>query len=267
MSKVMQALEHSERSHQNLSSLYQAPAHAVAQQKESRRGRNIAFALLPPILVAGVMAFQTYQAEKQRWLEHNVAETVLVEVPFEYTASQAPDFGPLAVTYRDNSSSAQSDWLNQIEQDNSSLPQEVLEQASTVGSQVDSNATEGHASEGSDDLLSGLDLSQLSPELAQRFESALSSNAKPESNRQNSEASNLSQQAERWYGKLPALNFQTHVYSSKPSKRWVKINGVEYNQGDWVSDNIELVAIEQQSCLIRFKGELIEVPALYDWQG
>lgn len=263
MSKVMQALEHSERSHQNLSSFHQAPAHAVAQQKESSRGRNIAFALLPPLFVAGVMAFQTYQAEKQRWLEHNVAETVLVEVPFEYTASQAPDFGPLAVTYRDNSNSAQSDWLNQIERDNSSLPQEVLEQASTV----DSNATESRVSESSDDLLSGLDLSQLSPELAQRFESALSSNPTPESNRQNSEASNLSQQAQRWYGKLPALNFQTHVYSSKPSKRWVKINGVEYNQGDWVNDNIELVAIEQQSCLIRFKGELIEVPALYDWQG
>ncbi|MDC5807733.1 general secretion pathway protein GspB [Vibrio europaeus] len=267
MSKVMQALEHSERSHQNLSSFYQAPAHAVVQQKEARRGRYIAFALIPPLFVAGIMAFQTYQAESQRWLEHNVAETVLVEVPFEYTASHAPDFGFLAVTYRDNRSSAQSDWLNQIEQDTNLLPQEVLEQASTVDSHVDGNTTESHVSESSDDLLSGLDLSQLSPELAQRFESALSSNAKPESNRQNSEASNLSQQAERWYGKLPALNFQTHVYSSKPSKRWVKINGVEYNQGDWVSDNIELVAIEQQSCLIRFNGELIEVPALYDWQG
>ena len=67
MSKVMQALEHSERSHQNLSSFHQAPAHAVEQQKESRLGRNIAFVLLPPILVAGVVAFQNYQAEKQRW--------------------------------------------------------------------------------------------------------------------------------------------------------------------------------------------------------
>jgi general secretion pathway protein B len=79
--------------------------------------------------------------------------------------------------------------------------------------------------------------------------------------------SNLAQDAQQWYGKLPALNFQTHVYSSKESKRWVKINGTEYGQGDWINDDLQLVAIEQQSCLVRFKGEEIEIPALYDWQG
>ncbi|OAJ92226.1 general secretion pathway protein GspB [Vibrio bivalvicida] len=259
MSKVMQALERSERSHQTLTTQNQPLAHSLMQQQnEPSNKRNIAFAVIPPLLVAAFMVYDTYKSEKQQWLEQNVSQTVIVEVPFEYQVEQAPDFGQLAATYRDETITDQSDWLSQAEKNVSPLPEEVFEQVEPL---------DNIASTSKDDLLSGVDLSQLSPELAQRFESALNAKAKRESRARSSEASHLSQQAERWFGKLPAMNFQTHVYSSRPNKRWVKINGVEYNQGDWVSDDIELVSIEQQSCLIRFKGELIEVPALYDWQG
>jgi len=259
MSKVMQALERSERSHQTLASANQPLSHSLMQQQsEPNNKRHIAFAVVPPLLIAAFMVYDTYQSEKQQWVQQNVSQTVLVEVPFEYHIEQAPDFGQLAVTYRDETTIDQRDWLSQAEKDVNPLAKEVFEPV---------ERSENLASTNKDDLLSGLDLSQLSPELAQRFESAVNANAKQESRAYSSEASHLSQQAERWYGKLPAMNFQTHVYSSKPNKRWVKINGVEYNQGDWVSDDIELVSIEQQSCLIRFKGELIEVPALYDWKG
>lgn len=256
MSKVMQALESSERSHQTSGHMHQQPSYlASAPKPKSNLAIRVALATLPPLLVVGAIGYQTYHTAKQSWLAENVAQSVFVEVPFAYQVTQAPDFGPLAVTYRDSQTSDNSDWLTQAEQVAETKPKTSV------------NSNQSNTSSTSDDLLAGLDLSQLSPELAQRFESALNSETEQAQSQHNEQASNLSQQAERWYGELPAMNFQTHVYSSKPTKRWVKINGVEYNQGDWVSDDIELVAIEQQSCLIRYRGELIEVPALYDWKG
>ncbi|KGY13747.1 general secretion pathway protein GspB [Vibrio tubiashii] len=256
MSKVMQALESSERSHQTSGHLYQQPGYLASVQKSrSNLTIRIALAILPPLLVTGSVCYQTYQIEKQKWLVENVAQSVIVEVPFEFQVVQAPDLGPLETTYRNHQSSDSSDGLIQAEQEVKTL---VAPPASSH---------QGGAVSSSDDLLAGLDLSQLSPELAQRFESALNSETEQVQSQRNEQASNLSHQAERWYGKLPAMNFQTHVYSSKANKRWVKINGVEYKQGDWVNSDIELVAIEPQSCLIRFRRELIRVPALYDWKG
>jgi general secretion pathway protein B len=63
------------------------------------------------------------------------------------------------------------------------------------------------------------------------------------------------------------MNFETHVYSSNPNKRWVKVNGNEFIEGDWITERVRLVKIEQQSCQISFNGETIQVPALYDWKG
>ncbi|MDN3684261.1 general secretion pathway protein GspB [Vibrio sinaloensis] len=61
--------------------------------------------------------------------------------------------------------------------------------------------------------------------------------------------------------------FQTHVYSSNPNKRWVKVNGTEFSEGDVIAQGVVLERIEQNLCQLRFEGEVIEVPALYDWQG
>ncbi|KJY82165.1 general secretion pathway protein GspB [Vibrio galatheae] len=259
MSKVMQAIERSERSHNTLAGATPKPSYSLAKNRGvSRSAINLAMIAIPPILVMITMTLQTYQTQKQAWLEINVAETVVVEVPFAYQVRATPDFSPLRTTYQDNSSEAKITWLNQVDEDVSQLPPTIGDPEIPNNSQ---QAVKG------DDLLTGLDLSQLSPELAQRFQSALNANTRNEQLKQNQNAVNLAQQADRWYGKLPALNFQTHVYSSKTSKRWVKVNGIEYSQGDWLSDDIELVRIDPRSCLIRFKGELIEVPALYDWQG
>lgn len=250
MSKVMQALDQSERLNQSLHrSVHSAEPVSLTTVQSSPSWLNALVVVLPPILVGGIMAYQTYHDYLGAWRTDNVAETILVERPFDFGVVSAPDFGPLATTYRVQSEPSDT-LLDSV--------------ASEPKQEVNEPAVESRAS-GNDELLEGLDLSQLSPELAQRFQSALSNQA--ESKPVENNASNLAQNAEQWYGKLPPLNFQTHVFSSKSDKRWVKINGVEYSQGDWLNDDIELVAIEQQSCLIRFKGELIEVPALYDWQG
>ena len=247
MSRVMKALERSEHSHQALSPTmtgYVAPE--LKTKTSGRVSSLVAIALLPPILVAGVMAFKTYQAEQAKWLKENVAQTVAVDVPFEYMLSDATQRNDLLMTTRP---------VN-----------EPLEQTAAMFDSGADKPNSAPTNTAAPDFLEGLDLSELSPELAQRFESVLNTNPEAEQAR-DGDVSNLAHQSSRWYGKLPAMNFQTHVYSSKPDKRWVKINGTEFNQGDWIDDGIELVAIEQQSTLIRFQGELIEIPALYDWQG
>lgn len=251
MSKVMQALEDSQRRHKAFES-----TQPYGQQVSSQRRRStnklacIVSITLPPLLIAGGMAYQTYTSYKNQWLDDNVAQTTVIDVPFEFTSTRVADFGELKSTYKEPVVLSDSE-------------QEYYEQPPSS----DLNATTESANDmPSDDLLKGLDLSALSPELAQRFESALTSQPN-KVNEQRSDVSNLAQDAQQWYGKLPPLNFQTHVYSSKESKRWVKINDTEYGQGDWINDELQLVAIEQRSCLVRFKGEEIEIPALYDWQG
>lgn len=252
MSKVMQALKESERLHQAAQSNQWDYLQSNVKPDSHSIAKYLALALLPPIIVSAVVVWQDYQLTKQQWLESNVVQTLVLDVPFDYHRQAAPSSGQLKPTYREPQTATVSVVDNSI-----NIQSDLPSQKESVIREVAPNQ---------DPLLKGLDLSELSPELALRFESVLNPSVRSPS-RSNSQVSNLAQQAERWYGKLPAMNFQTHVYSNNASKRWVKVNGIEYNQGDWISDRVQLVAIEQQTTLIRFDNEMIEVPALYDWQG
>nr|WP_226975429.1 general secretion pathway protein GspB [Vibrio navarrensis] len=74
-------------------------------------------------------------------------------------------------------------------------------------------------------------------------------------------------EAARWRGRLPALNLQSHIYSNDSQRRWLKINGAEYRQGDWIEQQVKLVEILPQSVVVEFDGEKIAIPALYEWKG
>ncbi|OZT82332.1 general secretion pathway protein GspA, partial [Vibrio sp. 03_296] len=117
-------------------------------------------------------------------------------------------------------------------------------------------------------LFENLDLSGLSPELAQKVENALLVETQADNSPQvRSTVSRLDLSAEKWHGRLPPLNLQTHMYSSDPKRRWLKINGAEFHQGEWIDNQIQLVEISAQSVIVEFKGEQIEIPALYEWKG
>ncbi|WP_440889781.1 general secretion pathway protein GspB [Vibrio sp. WZ-1] len=120
-----------------------------------------------------------------------------------------------------------------------------------------------------DDLglsLDDLDLSSLSPDLAMKVENALASNQQQPIT-QDVAVNDLERDAQQWRGRLPALNLQTHMYSSDTHRRWVKINNVEYHQGDVVDGQVTLKEIQPQSVIVEFQGEQIRIPALYEWQG
>ncbi len=134
-------------------------------------------------------------------------------------------------------------------------------------------------SEAEQDLnLDSLDLSELSPELAERVKNVLDdssgnseearfSSESPENNNQSSEAYHLVEHQSRFSGKLPAMNLQAHIYASNAEHRRVKINGQELSEGDWLGEQIQLLEIAPRSITVKFNGTEIIIPDLYEWQG
>lgn len=113
--------------------------------------------------------------------------------------------------------------------------------------------------------LDDLDLSGLDPEIARKVAAAM--NNEPNDPRlRNADHIALESSEARYRGRLPALNFQTHMYSSDVNRRWIKVNGQELKEGDRLN-SIQLLAIEPQSVTIRFDNDIIDIPALYEWGG
>lgn len=124
------------------------------------------------------------------------------------------------------------------------------------------------------DLLKGLDLTELPPDLALKLESMMgeqSVSPEPMDSRpvgsMDSQVIGLEKHGNRLSGVLPKLDLQTHMYSSSETKRWVKVNGHEVAQGDWIERGIQLLEIKPQSVIIEFNQQKIEIPALYEWKG
>ncbi|MFA0542121.1 general secretion pathway protein GspB [Vibrio sp. 10N.222.52.B7] len=124
------------------------------------------------------------------------------------------------------------------------------------------------------DLLQGLDLSELPPDLALKLESIMGeqqSTPEPMDSRpagqRGSQVIELETHTNSLSGVLPKLDLQTHMYSSSETKRWVKVNGQEVVQGDWIGQDIQLLEIKPQSVIIEFNQQKIEIPALYEWKG
>lgn len=113
-----------------------------------------------------------------------------------------------------------------------------------------------------------LDLSGLSPELAAHVELILSEPSRLEDGEQNdSRFIQLDTNGSQFSGHLPALNFQTHNYTSKQSTRWVKVNGSEVAVNEKITEQIRLIQINPRDVVIEYQGEKIQIPALYEWQG
>lgn len=64
---------------------------------------------------------------------------------------------------------------------------------------------------------------------------------------------------------LPKMNFNQHIYSLTPAKRWVKVNGHERHQGDTIAPGVKLVKIEARDVILAFDGYEISMPALSEW--
>lgn len=63
---------------------------------------------------------------------------------------------------------------------------------------------------------------------------------------------------------LPSLNFEQHIYSSD-GDGWVKVNGRDRYEGDYISDNLMVEKILPQQVILSFQGETFSLPALTNW--
>lgn len=65
--------------------------------------------------------------------------------------------------------------------------------------------------------------------------------------------------------RLPSMTFSAHMYSSNRDTRWVRVNGKQLFEGEWIERELQLVNIEPQRVVLSFQGELFTMAALTDW--
>ena len=128
--------------------------------------------------------------------------------------------------------------------------------------------------------LDALDYSELSPQLASQLRSAIAATGDGESlpqllreerlppmpePQQPMSAVSIGDLPASVQDRIPALNFQTHIYSSAANSRWVKVNGSEAYEGDEIAPGVTLRRIEPRNVIFDFESYLISMPALSEW--
>ncbi len=253
MSQVMKALHSSEQGYHS----HHTSSEYVSRQTEYKKGfirwYHILFLVIPTLLSASFLIYESVEKQKVK-----VEQIESSSVPVEWVSADS-DYLPYPLFESLKSTYIESLVPESIEKETVSLENDY---ASAIKAQT-------QALESSDLNLNALDLSELSPALAMRVESALkNSDGISETEATDvSETISLIQNADKFVGKLPAMDFQTHVYASNVNKRWIKMNGVEYQEGDQMPEGVKLEAINPQATIVRFENELIEIPALYTWKG
>jgi len=116
---------------------------------------------------------------------------------------------------------------------------------------------------------------QVSQALLQKFNKAieeLDSNSDEGNQRQpetrvtvNQALQRVDQLPVRVLTRLPTMKFSAHMYASNSSDRWVKVNGNQLGEGDWIADKVQIVAIEGQKVVLQFENERFTMAALTDW--
>lgn len=55
------------------------------------------------------------------------------------------------------------------------------------------------------------------------------------------------------------------MFASDAADRWVRVNGQELKEGDWLNDNLRIVSIQSQHVILAYKGQEFSMRALTDW--
>ena len=64
---------------------------------------------------------------------------------------------------------------------------------------------------------------------------------------------------------IPPLRFEAHVYATEARQRWVKVNGKDLQEGQWVTADIQIKEITPQYVLLQTGRQLFSVEALSEW--
>ncbi|MDC8832647.1 general secretion pathway protein GspB [Alteromonas gilva] len=135
------------------------------------------------------------------------------------------------------------------------------ELAATTGTQINAEAPEKDVA--------------VSPELMARFNKVMSDLEQQEERGEpinndtvvniHDDIQRVDQLPARLLTRLPSMDFSAHMYASRPADRWLRVNGEDKSEGDWISDRVQIVNIEAQRVILRFEGEVFAMAALTDW--
>ena len=64
---------------------------------------------------------------------------------------------------------------------------------------------------------------------------------------------------------IAPLRFEAHVYASEPTQRWVKVNGKDLQEGQWITADIQLKEITPNYVLMQNGRQLFSMEALSEW--
>jgi general secretion pathway protein B len=70
---------------------------------------------------------------------------------------------------------------------------------------------------------------------------------------------------ERLRTQVPNISYNSHVYSSKPENRSVRLNNRDLREGSWLSENVEVLEIMQNEVIMRVGPQSFSLKALADW--
>ena len=123
-----------------------------------------------------------------------------------------------------------------------------------------------------DELLPAAELeeSDVSAELRGKFESALAAADSPQRRKQEINyhdvpAQDINQLDDLLQRQLPSLRFEAHVYATDAKQRWIKVNGKDLQQGQWLTADIQVKEILPQYVVLQFNQVQFSVEALADW--
>lgn len=66
---------------------------------------------------------------------------------------------------------------------------------------------------------------------------------------------------------IPDISYSSHVYSSKPQNRSVRLNNRDLREGSWLSDDVEVLEILQNEVIMRVGAQSFSLQALSDWSA
>ena len=183
-----------------------------------------------------------------------------------------PNTNPITNT-NPNTTGTQNRYNNDVSQRSGAEPSSGYERSSSTDSRQ--TETSGHY-EGKvlNEAASQSDVS-VSPELMARFNAAVEAlDSKAQDNTPAEEQTRVTVKDElprvdqlpvRLLTRLPTMNFSAHMYASRPADRWVRVNGRQIGEGDWIADRVQIVNIEAQRVVLAFEDEIFTMAALTDW--
>ncbi|ATZ73773.1 general secretion pathway protein GspB [Idiomarina sp. X4] len=109
-----------------------------------------------------------------------------------------------------------------------------------------------------------LDLSSVSPELLNRFQEAVEQTGS-ETEQRISVVPSLSDLSPTFQQRVPEFSYDSHMYRSSSSQRWIELNGQRLYEGDSYQ-SLNVIRIEPHQVVLALDSNAFSHPALEDWK-